>query len=124
MPRKSPPLTLDASELQRLEQWSLAGSTPQQVVLRCRITLMASQDEPALRIARVLKIQRRTVLLWRNRVAEQGIGTVWDIAPDRGRKPHYDRSRVAQVVETTLQHKPSGSTYHCAVIELRSCGVR
>lgn len=72
---------------------------------------MASQGEPALRIARALKIQRRTVLLWRNRVIEQGIGTVWNIAPGRGTKPHYDRSRVAQVVKATLQSKPGGSTH-------------
>lgn len=111
MPCKSPPLTLDASELRRLEQRSVAGSTPQQVVLRCRIVLLACQGEPALRIAGSLKIQRRTVLLWRNRVAQHGIGTVWDIAPGRGRKPHYDSSRVAQIVETTLQNKPSGATH-------------
>jgi hypothetical protein len=111
MPRKTPPLSLDASALERLEQWSVAGSTPQQVVLRCRIALLASQGEPALRIARVLNVQRRTVLLWHRRVAEQGIGTVWDIAPGRGRKPHYDRARVTQVVEATLQSQPRGSTH-------------
>lgn len=123
MPHKSPPLTLDAPELLRLEQWSVAGSTPQQVALRCRITLLASQGESSLRIARVLKIQRRTVLLWRHRVAVQGIGTVWDTAPGRGRKPHYDRSRVAQVVQTTLQNKPSGSTHWSTRSMARAQGI-
>ena len=123
MPSKPPPLHLDASELQRLEQWSAAGSTPQQVVLRGRIALLASQGEPSLRIAHLLKIQRRTVLLWRQRVAAQGIGTVWDIALGRGRKPHCDRSRVAQVVETTLQNKPSGSTHWSTRSRARAQGI-
>lgn len=111
MPRKPHALALDDSEVHRLEQWSVAGSTPQQVVLRCRIALRASEGEPALRIAHALQIQRRTVLLWRNRVRQEGIGTVWDIAPGRGRKPQYDRSQVAHVVEATLQSKPTGSTH-------------
>lgn len=123
MPRKSLSLSLDASELLRLEQWAAAGSTPQQVVLRCRIALMAGQAKPVLRIARELEVQRRTVLLWRDRIAAQGIGTVWDIAPGRGRKPHYGKTRVAQVVEATLQSKPRGSTHWSARSMARAQGI-
>jgi transposase len=72
---------------------------------------MASRGEPVLRIARALEVQRNTVLLWRDRVAEQGIGTVWDIAPGRGRKSPYGQRRVAQLVQATLQDKPRGSTH-------------
>jgi hypothetical protein len=49
------------------------------------------------------------VALWRRRVPEQGIGCVWEIAADRGRKPDYDAARVAQLVEATLQTKPTGA---------------
>ena len=72
---------------------------------------MAVRGEPVLRIARALEIQRHTVLLWRDRVARRGIGTVWDIAPGRGRKPRYDRKRVARLVEATLRDKPRGATH-------------
>jgi transposase len=111
MPRRSLVLALEVSEVQRLEQWVVAGSTPQQVVLRCRIALMASQGVPVVQIAQALRVQRRTVMLWRDRISEQGIGTVWDIAPGRGRKPKYGKTRVAQVIESTLQTKPRGSTH-------------
>lgn len=39
---------------------------------------MASRGDPVLRIAHLLDVQRPTVRLWRDRVAKEGIGTVWD----------------------------------------------
>jgi hypothetical protein len=88
----NPCLFIDASEILRPEQWAAAGSTLHQIALRCQMALMASQGKPVLRIARELDVQFRTVLVWRDRIAEQGIGTVWNIAPGRGRKSHYDKS--------------------------------
>jgi hypothetical protein len=49
--------------------------------------------------------------LWRDRVAKEGIGVVWDIASGRGRKPSYGKSRIARLVKSTLQDKPQGSTH-------------
>jgi transposase len=111
MPRKSPPVVLSESEIIRLQQWLRAGSTPQQVVLRTRIILGASRGQSDQRIARELKVQRRTAALWRRRVCEQGIGCVWEIAPGRGRKAFYGNAEVARIVEATLQTKPKGSTH-------------
>lgn len=111
MPRKTAPLALDPSKVRRLEQWIAAGSTPQQVALRCRIGLLACQGQPSAVIARALGVQRRTVLLWRARIALQGIGTVWEIVPGRGRKPRLDKVRVTEVIEATLRDKPRGATH-------------
>lgn len=111
MSHAAPSLDLEPSQIQRLEQWAAAGSTPQQVALRCRIALLASRGEPVLQIARVLDVQRPTVRLWRDRVAKEGIGAVWDIAPGRGRKPSHGKSRVARLVKSTLLDKPQGSTH-------------
>lgn len=94
-----------------MEQWIRAGSTPQQVVLRAQIALRASRGETDLKIAADLEVQRRTVALWRQRITEQGIGAVWEIAPGRGRKPRYSKARVARVVEATLQTKPPAGTH-------------
>jgi len=77
----------ESSQIQRLEPWAAAGSTPQQVALRCRIVLLASRGETVVQIARILGVQRPAVRLWRDRVSREGIGAVWDIAPGRGRKP-------------------------------------
>ena len=72
---------------------------------------MASRGESVLQIAHVLGVQRPTVRLWRNRVAKEGFGRVWDVASGRGRKPSYGKSRVARLVQSTLQDKPHGSTH-------------
>ena len=111
MPQAELSPDLESSQVQRLEQWAAAGSTPQQVALRCRIVLLASRGEPVAQIARRLDVQRPTVRLWRDRVAKEGIGVVWDIAPGRGRKPSYGKSRIARLVKSTLQDKPQGSTH-------------
>jgi transposase len=110
MSRTSPPVVLSEAELSRLGQWIRAGSTPQQVVLRARIIRDAAAGQTDKMIAATLAVRRETAALWRRRVREQGIGRVWEIAPGRGRKAHYDASRVGQWIEATLQTKPAGTT--------------
>lgn len=111
MSRKSLPVVLTQAEILRLEQWVRAGSTPQQVVLRARIILAASRGQTDLRITGDLRVQRRTVALWRQRVRELGIGCVWEMRPGRGRKTRYGAAKAAAIVEATLQTKPPGSTH-------------
>ena len=111
MPRESLPVTLSDAEITRLEQWLRAGSTPQQVVLRAKIILRASQGQSDQQIARELKLQRRTAALWRRRVRQQGIGCVWEISAGRGRKSLYGKADVTRIVEATLRSKPKGSTH-------------
>lgn len=123
MPRKSLPVTLSESEIQRLEQWLRAGSTPQQVALRAKIILRASQGQSDQQIAEELELQRRTVALWRNRVREQGIGCVWEIAPGRGRKARYGRTAVSRIIKATLQTNPKGSTHWSTRTLAREQGV-
>jgi transposase len=123
MSRKSLPVVLSESEIVRLEQWIRAGSTPQQVVLRARIILGASQGQSDQRIARELKVQRRTCALWRRRACDQGIGCVWEIASGRGCKTFYGKAEVARIVEATLQTKPKGATHWSTRTLAREQGV-
>jgi transposase len=123
MPRKSLPVILLESQTTRLEQWLRAGSTPQQVVLRAKIILRASQGQSDQQIARELKLQRRTAALWRCRVREQGIGCVWEIAPGRGRQARYVKADVTRMVEATLQTKPKGATHWSTRTLAREQGV-
>jgi len=111
MSRKSLPVVLSEAEIIRLEQWIRAGSTPQQVVLRARIIVAAALGHTDLRITGDLRVQRRTVALWRQRVRELGIGCVWEMRAGRGRKTRYGASKAAAIVEATLQTKPPGSTH-------------
>ena len=123
MSRKSIVVALSEAERVRLEQWVRAGSTPQQVVLRARIILAAVRRQTDQQIARELKVQRRTVALWRRRVREQGIGCVWEIAAGRVRKARYGPASVAKIVTATLQTKPAGATHWSSRTLARAQGV-
>jgi len=111
MPNTSLPINLQAAERTQLEQWESAQGTPQQVALRCRIILGAVAGEQNVAIAEKLGVSRPTVLLWRKRVREQGIGEVWQIAPGRGRKPQYDQATRERIIQATLHSKPPGMTH-------------
>lgn len=111
MSRKSQPVDLTDAEIERLEQWVRAGSTPQQAVLRGRIILRATAGQADQQIAQELKLQRRTVGLWRAMVRAQGIGCIWEIAPGRGRKAQNPKEVIARIVQATLHSKPTGSTH-------------
>ena len=94
-----------------LEEWERAYGTAQQVALRCRIVLSAIAGENDLSIARRLAVNRHTVALWRDRVKQEGIGSLWHIAPGRGRKPVYDQQKQDRMIEQTLQSRPKGQTH-------------
>ncbi len=104
-------LALSPAQREQLEQWLAAHGTPQQVALRCRIVLAATQGGPDLSIAAAVGVNRHTVTLWRKRFAEQGLQCLWQIAPGRGRKPVYGTERIKAVVDATLQTKPKGQTH-------------
>src|SRR5216684_2817800 len=104
-------LALSPAQREQLEQWLAAHEPPQQVALRCRIVLAATQGGPDLSIAAAVGVNRHTVTLWRKRFAEQGLQCLWQIAPGRGRKPVYGTERIKAVVDATLQTKPKGQTH-------------
>lgn len=104
-------LTLSVDQQEQLQQWLAAHGTPQQVALRCRIVLAAAEGRSDLAIASTLQVNRHTVKLWRRRFAEQGLKSVWEVAPGRGRKPIYGAEKVKAVVDATLQTKPKGMTH-------------
>jgi transposase len=111
MPNLGLSIKLSAAERTQLQQWESSHGTPQQVALRCRIILGALAGEDNVSIAEELEVSRATVQLWRKRVREGGIGEVWQIAPGRGRKPHYDQAKRDRIIEATLQSKPQGMTH-------------
>src|SRR5690349_14039670 len=111
MPAPVSPLLLNDSDRQQLGQWVAAFGTPQQIVLRCRILLAAARGQSDRSIAQQLAIHRQTVVLWRTRFAQQGLKSLWEIAPGRGRKPTYSLEKIQQLVATTLHSQPPGRTH-------------
>ena len=102
---------LSPSEQQQIRQWISAHGTPQQVALRCRIVPACSEGLSDVAIAKQLSINRKTVILWRKRFAQQRLDGVWEIAPSRGRKPRYDIDKIAAIVDATLHTKPQAMTH-------------
>ena len=111
MPNTGLAIELNSGEQARLKQWESSHGTPQQVALRCRIVLGALAGRGNVAIAGELGVSRPTVQLWRKRVREKGLDQVWEIAPGRGRKPHYDQAKRAEIIQATLQTKPQGMTH-------------
>src|SRR3989454_799377 len=60
-------LSMTFEQKNQLENWVRAPSTPQKIVLRARICLLAHEGLSNRRIARDLKTTRPTVLLWRHK---------------------------------------------------------
>ena len=111
MPKQSTRLLLSAADELHLREWERAHGTPPQVALRCRIALGAAEGADNVQLAAKLGISRHTATLWRNRVCAQGVGTVWELAPGRGRKPRYDGARRDGIIAATLQTRPKGQTH-------------
>jgi hypothetical protein len=79
MSRTALAVNLSAEDCGQLARWEAARGTPQQVALRCRLAMAASQGHEDQEIAFEEAVNRHTVCLWRNRVRTEGIGAVWEI---------------------------------------------
>lgn len=111
MPKVPLAVTLTEADKAQLSQWVRAQYTPQQVVTRSRIVLLAAKGMEDLEIAAELGVNRHTANLWRRRFRDQGLGAVWETAAGRGRKITYSEKKVAAVVKATLESKPQGQTH-------------
>ena len=123
MPRRTAALVLSETQETQIQQWLAALGTPQQVALRCRIIFAAAHGETEAAIASRLEVNRKTVHLWRERFAQEGLTSLWDIAPGRGRKAMYGPDRIKAVIDATLQSKPQGSTHWSCRLMAASQGI-
>src|SRR5271157_2092026 len=111
MRNKSIPLPLSVEGRSRLEGWVRAKTSPQRVVFRSRICLLAADGTSNSAIARRLHTTRVTVLLWRKRFEEQG---PQGLAKDAPKGPHPKRlsaEKVKAIVEATLHSVPANATH-------------
>lgn len=109
----SVPDALPVTDEQRrtLQAWVAARTTPQKVVFRSRIVLMAAEGKANRRIAQELGTSRPSVILWRQRFAAGGPPALTEDAPGRGRKAVVPATKVKAIVDATLQTKPRAATH-------------
>ncbi len=104
------PLSLPAEDREELTRWVRARRTPQRLVLRARIVLLASEGLANVAIAHQVGANRNTVLLWRQRFAQGGLAALHD-APRPGRRRTISTEVVRRIVTTTLQEHPRAATH-------------
>jgi transposase len=102
---------MSSEQRRTLDAWVRAQSTPQSVVLRARIALLAAEGVSNVQIARAVGVSRPTVILWRQRFLRGGPAALTEIAPGRGRRPTYGADRINELVRATTQTKPPGATH-------------
>ena len=95
------PVVLSREQRSTLERWARAGTTPQRVVLRSAIVLLASEGLPIMAIAKRLDTSRSTVKRWCQRFRAGGPPGLLADAPGRGRKPRITAARIAEVLNET-----------------------
>lgn len=111
MPRQTVIIALSEADRLELERWVSAHRSPQQVAQRCRIVLAAAMGQKDKDIAESMKINFKTVALWRQRFLKEGPDCLWEVAAGRGRKSALTSEKVEEIIYATLQSKPKGATH-------------
>ena len=111
MSRYPIPVKMSESDRQEMERWVSAHRTPQQVAQRCRIILAAAKGRQDKDIAQNMQINVKTVALWRQRFCHEGTDCLWEVATGRGRKPQISAEKIEEIINATLQTRPSGATH-------------
>src|SRR6202165_3410681 len=103
------PITADQRET--LQAWIGARNSPQKVVFRSRIVLLAASGVSNNRIARELQTSRPTVILWRNRFQQGGPAALDNYSPGRARRTDIPATKVKKIIEATLHTTPKAATH-------------
>jgi biotin operon repressor len=91
-------LDLAKEDRSELERWVRARTTPQRLVQRSRIVLLAADGVSDREIAERLGTTRSTVRLWRMRFARGGPDVLMHDAPGRGRKPRVSATAISEAL--------------------------
>ena len=105
------PLDMDPAQRAQLEAWVRAPATPQKIVLRSCICLLAHSGLGNRQIARQLNTSRPTVLLWRERFAQAGVPGLEHEPPRKASSQRLEPALIKRIVETTLQSTPPAATH-------------
>src|ERR1700681_2768740 len=104
-------ISISAADRERLERLVGDRNTPQKVVWRARIVLLAADGQQAIAIAVGVGKSLLTVRRWRRRYVAKGVeGLLKDATRPPRRKP-LAAEKIKQVVRMTLHTKPADATH-------------
>src|SRR5260370_40677105 len=100
MPRPTAVVVVSEDQRAQIEQWLAALGTPQQVALRCRIVLAVGLGKSEAAIAAELRVNRKTVRLWRGRPGHPELLAARGQLPPRPPRGHYSPRAGIQEART------------------------
>jgi len=99
-------LSVSDRDLLALQRQVRAKGSPARAVERARIVLLAADGLPGKEIGRLVGCSEPTVVLWRNRFADQGLSGL-DDAPRSGAPPTIPQAVRVEILTITLTQPPS-----------------
>ena len=109
--RKIERISIGAADRERLERLARGRNTPQKVVWRARIVLLAGDGLTAEGIAAAVGKRLLTVRRWRRRYVAKGVNGLLKDATRPSRIKPLTPDKVKQVVHMTLHEKPPNATH-------------
>lgn len=99
------------AERAQMQRWVAARTSPQRLVVRSRIILLASDGLSIGAIAAHLHVSRTTVRLWCRRFHQKGVGALAYDSPGRGRRPGMSPSATLAVLKAMVGLQAGGDTW-------------
>lgn len=109
--RKIERISISAADRERMERLVRDRNTPQKVVWRARIVLLASDGLTAEAIAAAVGKSPLTVRRWRRRYVAKGVDGLLKDATRPSRVTPLSPEKIKQVVHMTLHEKPPNATH-------------
>jgi transposase len=121
--RKIERISIGTSDRERLERLVRDRNTPQKVVWRARIVLLAGSGLTAEAIAAAAGKSLLTVRRWRRRYAALGVEGLLRDATRPSRVKPLSAEKIKQVVQMTLHEEPPNATQWSVRSMARAAGI-
>ncbi len=115
-------ITLSEDEREELKRWLRRRQMPAAEQCRARIILLSEEGLSGVEIGKRVGVTTQTVSKWRTRFEQDRIEGLTD-SPRSGRPRTIDGQKVAEVIEKTLQAKPSKATHWSTTLMAKETGL-
>ena len=116
-------IEVPAEDRERLGRLARDRNTPQKVVWRARIVLLADAGKAALEVAGEVGVSVLTVRRWRRRYRDKGVEGLLRDATRPSRKKPLTVETIDKVVHLTLHAKPPAATHWSLRSMAKAAGV-
>jgi transposase len=109
--RVAPPVIIDPSQRETLQQWARSRSLPARQVERAKVILLAAAGKTDLEIAATLNFSNQKAARWRKRFLQFDLNGLEKDAPRPGRKPAISAKLKKELIRRTTQSRPANATH-------------